>query len=139
MIKEFIDLWEENKAELEGYFKTTVQSEYDDYADLVRLVVEKIINKREEDYIENKYDIGKMTIIDHGDYQGTILFIIPEDIYQPSNYEYIYTSVGYGSCSGCDTLQSISGYDDELPNEQQVSDYMTLCLHLIQKFKRMGE
>lgn len=41
--------------------------------------------------------------------------------------------------SGCDTLMAISGYSDELPNEEQVKDYMTLALHLVQKLKRLKD
>ena len=45
----------------------------------------------------------------------------------------------YGSCSGCDTLLGINEYEDGLPNEEQVKDYMTLCLHLIQKLKPLTD
>jgi hypothetical protein len=51
------------------------------------------------------------------------------------------TEVGYGSCTVCDTLQSIQwdDYDyedpDKEPTEGQVKDYMTLCLHLIQQMR----
>ena len=53
--------------------------------------------------------------------------------------DYVYTNTYYGSCSGCDTLQAISGYDDGLPNEEQVKDYMQLALNLLQKCKRFEE
>jgi hypothetical protein len=43
--------------------------------------------------------------------------------------------VGYGSCSGCDTLQGISDYSHAAPNEKQIDDYMTLALHIVQGFK----
>ena len=76
-----------------------------------------------------------MTVVDDGDYQGTEIFIMPLDEYQPDIENYIYTHTYYGSCSGCDTLQHISMYDDELPNEVQIQDYMELALHLLQKCK----
>jgi hypothetical protein len=84
-------------------------------------------------------DVCRETLhcIDDGDYQGTLLFLIPEDTYQPDNYYYV--KVEYGSCSGCDTLESIRDYDSDTPNDEQVKDYMTLCLHIIQKFKKLGE
>ena len=42
------------------------------------------------------------------------------------------TYVGYGSCSGCDTLQGIQGWDDDrLPTEAQINDYMMLCKDII--------
>lgn len=77
-----------------------------------------------------------MTVIDDGDYQGTQIFVIPLDTYQPNVTDYIVTNTYYGSCSGCDTLKSINSYDyDELPNEEQIEDYMQLALHLLQKCK----
>ena len=74
-----------------------------------------------------------MTIIDDGDYQGTQIFIIPLNTYQPNVKDYVYTNTYYGSCSGCDTLQAISYYDRELPSETQIKEYMQLALHLLQK------
>ena len=47
--------------------------------------------------------------------------------------------VGYGSCSGCDTLEGIRHYNDDKPTEEQVRDYMTLALHIVQGMKRMGD
>lgn len=74
-----------------------------------------------------------MTVIDNGDYQGTQIFLIPLKTYQPSVEDYVYTNTYYGSCSGCDTLEAINEYDDDLPREDQVSDYMILALHLLQR------
>jgi hypothetical protein len=81
------------------------------------------------------FDIDKMRVIDDGHYQGTKIFIIPKDTYQPSINDYITTHTYYGSCSGCDTLQSICEYDEGLPTEEQVKRYMTLALHLVQKLR----
>ena len=133
MITEIIKKWEENKLKLEEYFKTTKQEQYTDYKTIVQKIFELIINTSEDNY-EN-FAIGKMTVIDDGHYQGTQIFIIPKDTYQPSAEDYIVTDTYYGSCSGCDTLQRISSYDDGLPSESQVKDYMTLALHLVQKMR----
>ena len=132
MIQIFIDAWNERKNELEEYFKTTPMDKYDSYEDLVKLVFEKVVNPEMPiDYLT--YDIDRMTVIDDGHYRGTLLFLIPRKTYQPSVDEYIYTSVYYGTCSACDTLQSITGYCyDGLPSEVQVADYMILCLHLLE-------
>lgn len=40
--------------------------------------------------------------------------------------------------SGCDTLFSISQYDWGLPTGEKVEEYMTLCLHLVQRMKSLG-
>ena len=133
MIKEFVEKWEKNKNELEQYFRKTRQKEYQDYETLVKLLFKFIINNGEYDI--NKYDIEDIKIIDDGSYQGTEIFILHKDTYQPSVEEYVYTYVYYGSCSCCDTLQSINNYNNDIPTENQIKDYMTLELHLLQKCK----
>jgi hypothetical protein len=135
MIPEIIKQWEDNKHLLEEYFRTTPQSEYSSYYKIVTKLFELVIT----DYDEySTFDISRMTVINDGDYQGTLIFIIPNDNYQPSVRDYVMTDTYYGSCSGCDTLQAISSYDDDLPNDEQVRDYMMLALHLVQKIKRLS-
>lgn len=134
MDKKIISLWDKNKCKLKEYFTTTNQSEYDNYLKLVELIVAKILNN-EDDCDDSNYDIDNITMIDDGNWQGTLIFLIPKKTYQPSVYEYLVTYVYYGTCPGCDILQSIYGYESGLPNEEQINDYMTLCLHLIQRMK----
>lgn len=129
MIIEMVKQWEENKSKLEDWFKSTNSDEFS-YSSIVVKLFETCF----EDF-----DIDKMTTIDDGNYQGTFIFIIPKNTYQPCVSEYVVTDTYYGSCSGCDTLESISGYSNELPSEGQVKDYMTLALHLVQKLKVLGE
>ena len=135
MITELVKQWEENKHKLEEYFKTTKQDEYDSYETIVKKVFEICIPEA-TDY--SGWALDKMTVIDDGDYEGTQIFIIPTDTYQPSVEDYVMTDTYYGSCSGCDTLQAISGYDYDLPTDEQVKEYMTLALHLVQKLKRLN-
>lgn len=132
MIKEFCLAWEKNKEKLKEYFRTTEQRVYDHYEDLVKLLFDIVINPSIED---NYYwfDTKNILVIDDGDYQGTQVFILHRNKYQPSVEDYVYTNVCYGSCSYCDTLQGIHGYESGLPDEQQVEDYMSLCLHLLQR------
>jgi len=127
MIKEYVQYWDKNKNLLDGYFKTHDQRDYSDYLDLVKLLFEIVINP---DIPTRAFDLSKITVIDDGDYQGTQIFIIPADTYQPNVSEYVYTNTYYGSCSGCDTLQGIQSYG--LPDENQIKDYMILCLQLLQ-------
>jgi hypothetical protein len=134
MIKEVVKQWEENKHKLEEYFKTTKQEEYSSYGNIVKKIFELCITKANE---YDNWDIENMTRIDNGDYQGTEIFIIPSTTYQPSIEDYITTHTYYGSCSGCDTLQAISSYDDDLPTEEQLKEYLTLALHLVQKMKML--
>ena len=138
MIKEFVDKWDKYKNDLEDYFRTTEQREYSCYKEIVIAVFEKVINK-DIDFDIDKFDTEHICEIDDGDYQGTQIFILHKDSYQPSIEEYVYTNTYYGSCSGCDTLLCISGYDDGLPSEEQVEDYMRLALHLLQKCKYLED
>ena len=133
MDNRIIRLWDEYKGLLEQHIKQTNQEEIE-YEFLVKLIVKEIINRG-----EIEYDADKITVIDNGDYQGTQIFIIPRDIYQPEAEWYLVTYAEYGSCSGCDTIIGIKGYEGGLPDEEQVKDYMTLCLHLIQRMKPLYE
>ncbi len=142
MIPELIQQWEENKEKLREYFKSHKQDLYSDYEEIVKLcftIACPLFNPNDTYSSLDNFDIGKMTVIDNGDYQGTQLFIIPRETYQPCFSDYIITHNEYGSCSGCDILQAIAGYDYGLPTDSQVEDYMTLCLHIIQRAKRLIE
>lgn len=129
MIQEIIKQWEEKKHKLESYFRTTKQSEYcNSYKQILEKIFELVIDG---------YSADKITEIDNGDYQGTLIFLIPFDTYQPDFEDYLITNTYYGSCSGCDTLQGISSYDSNIPNEEQIKDYMMLSLHLIQRLQKL--
>lgn len=131
MDKELIRRWEEGKPAIREAFEATHP---DAYVDVVRAVVSVIGG---EEYEGVTLDPERIHAIDDGDYQGTLVFVIGAKGYQPS--EYWYVSVGYGSCSGCDTLQSIRDYGNENPTADQVDQYMTLALHIVQGLKKMGE
>ena len=103
----------------------------DAYIDIVKAVVDVI--KGEGTYGEP--DATRIHQIDDGDYQGTLVFVIAGGGYQP--WEYWYVKVGYGSCSGCDTLEGIRSYSNNPPTKEQVDTYMTLALHIVQGFKSM--
>lgn len=135
MITEIVKQWEDNKHKLEEYFKTTSQSEYGSYRKIVIKIFELCLAENDE---HDGFNIERMTVIDDGHYQGTQIFIVPKNTYQPYVSDYIMTNTYYGSCSGCDTLQGICGYSDELPDEDQVKNYMLLALHLVQKLKWLG-
>ena len=128
MIPEFVTAWDRRKGEVEAKIKA---KHPESYGELVRWVVE-ILN---DDASYQSPDPERIVEIDHGEYQGTLVFVIAEDGYQPSTYWAV--RVYYGSCSGCDTLQSISGYSDDLPTDVQVADYMTLALHVLQGIRLM--
>lgn len=126
MIQKFVDKWDANKDKLREQFATAAVPER--YIDIVREVV-KILNDDDED---GSLDPERIHAIDDGHYQGTLLFVIGATGYQPDTYWAV--SVSYGSCSGCDTLQSIrdDGPYDAPPTESQINDLMTLALHIVQ-------
>lgn len=139
MIQEFVLAWEKNKSKLEEYIRTHKMGTYISYQSLTKLLFDIVINPERAGYHE-PFDTEGILSIDDGDYQGTLIFILHENTYQPSTNNYVYTSVYYGSCSGCDVLQSIHFYDyDAFPSKEQVSDYMELLLHILQNCHYMKE
>ncbi len=127
MIQELVKRWDAKKADLrDKYSKKRPGS----YGDIVKDVVQLVTS--EGKYGDYNLDPERITLIDHGDYQGTELFIIPEKGYQPSRFWFV--KVGYGSCSGCDTLQSIQGWSDQI-SQQELDGTMTLALHILQAIK----
>lgn len=104
------------------------------YNDLVTRLINVLAGAKDGD---DSPDPARITVIDHGHYQGTLLFVIASADYQPSVYWSIF--VDYGSCSGCDTFEHIRGYSDEPPTPSQVNDYWTLMLHMVQQMRPIGE
>jgi len=129
VIQEFVDRFMAKKPELEAKFREAHPS---GYIDIVKAVVEVVTTNQYYDI-----DPSRIHTIDDGDYQGTLLFVIAAKGYQPSDYWSVFVS--YGSCSGCDTLQAIHDYGSDAPTDDQVSQYMTLALHIVQGLKKIGE
>ena len=137
MIKYCVEKWDENKDLLRSVLNNNKllnhvlnrndddPLEYLEYKDLVKLTVMFILND------ENEWNVNKIKEIDDGDYQGTLLYLIPEDTYQPNSSEYLMTFVEYGSCSACDTLQTIQCYLDVRSRDKSIDDLMNLCKDLI--------
>lgn len=128
MLKIIVEKWNKNKQKLEKVFREDNSSTFNncEYLDLVKLAFNTILNDK-----ETLLDIEGITEIDNGDYQGTLLYLIPFNTYHPSEYEYLMTYVGYGSCSGCDTLQAIQDWGEDKLSEQQISDFMELCKDIL--------
>ena len=119
MLKYCVDQWEKNRENLrEALEQFDFDKDYISYKVLMSLIITHIL--------EDKWDSEDFTTIDDGDYQGTLLFVIPERCYQPNAGNYLMTYVEYGSCSCCDTMLAILGSDT------MVEDLMTLALHMIQ-------
>lgn len=129
MIQEFVDRFMAAKPRLMEEFSA---HHPEDYKEIVRAVVTALNGEAGWGP-----DPDRIHQIDDGDYQGTLVFVIAAQGYQPSDYWYV--KVGYGSCSVCDTLQAISSYSSEPPTAEQARDYWTLALHIVQGMKKMGD
>lgn len=128
MIQEFVDKFMASTNDLKVYFKENTPAHYED---IVKAVV-NILNDVDE---YESPDPERIHEIDDGDYQGTLLYLIAANSYQPSKYWFV--KVNYGSCSGCDTLQDIQSSGNF--GEPQIEDYMTLALHIVQGLKELPE
>ena len=130
MIQDFVDIFISKKDTL------FVDEHPQSYGAIVQTVIETIA----ADGLESGYgapDPTRIHEIDDGDYQGTLLYVIAANGYQPSTYWSV--KVSYGSCGGCDTLQGI--HDDggwlDKPTPTQATDYQTLALHIVQSLREI--
>jgi hypothetical protein len=135
MEKEIIERWERGKENLRNYLSThSIWDNCSSYNELVYVLIKECLNYSTDEGFSTKF-----TCIDDGDYQGTQLFILHYDTYQPNANDYYIFDNEYGSCSGCDTLLGIIGYEyDVIPDENMVNQLMTLCLHMVQRMKRIS-
>lgn len=136
MIQKFVDHWMANKSVAEEAFRKEFPGDYDGIVSTVMGIL------AESDDYYGAPDPSRITRIDHGDYQGTILFVVGAKGYQPSTYWAV--KVGYGSCSGCDTLKHVRelrGWSEEGPpvTDEQVKQLMTMALHVVQGLKEIGD
>jgi hypothetical protein len=130
MIQPFVDEFMAKRGDIAESFAKKFP---EDYGEIVHTVVTALKDVKIDYY---HMDPDRIHIIDDGDYQGTLLFIIASDEYQPNVYWYV--PVSYGSCSCCDTLQAIymdGDSDSEGSTPEQVKDLMTLALHIVQGLK----
>ena len=126
MIKYCLEKWNQNYKNLEEIYRNGTGWNGCNYIDIVYVVTKFILGE--------DWDANHITQIDNGDYQGTLLFLIPKKTYQPSESEYLMTFVNYGSCSGCDTLldiQSWGDYDDVYLDEKQIKGFMWLSKDIV--------
>ena len=130
MIPTIVARFDAKRPDLLALFKA---KHPEDYLDIVKTVVSTVTSP--DNYGECNLDPERITMIDHGEYQGTLVFVIAAKGYQPSVYW--ATECSYGSCSGCDTLEAIRAYPDGPVSDEQANDYLTLALHLVQKMEQL--
>lgn len=134
MIKFCVEQWDKNCERLRAHLAERTDLAECSYEDLVKAVVQYIFNDEEATWRDVTWDHEKITEIDNGDYQGTLLFLVPRDTYQPCANEYLMTFVEYGSCCGCDTLQCLQcGFDyNTKASNDSINKFMDLCKDLVQ-------
>lgn len=133
MIKDFLERFESAKPTLLAGFKT---AHPENYKAIVAAVVEAVRPTGDHAYDWESPDPARIHEIDDGYYQGTLVYVIAAGGYQPSDYWYV--KVGYGSCSGCDTLEGIREYSSDAPSDEQAAQYLVLATHIVQGLKKMG-
>lgn len=141
MIKEFVERFDANRANLreafKAYHKTMGEDSFTfdeweiEYKDIVKEVV-KVLCTNNSWYDP---DPDRIYEIDDGDYQGTLVYVIAETGYQPCNYWYV--KVDYGSCTGCDSLIRAVECNDSV--DGTLDDIMLLALHIVQGLREMEE
>jgi hypothetical protein len=132
MIQNFVDRFLEKESSVKDLLS---KAHPESYKDLIKMTISSITA---EEYGEPCPDPERIVEIDHGEYQGTLVYVIAEKGYQPCNYYYV--KVSYGSCSVCDTLQDIQNHDwDKKPDKDQIQKYWTLMLHIVQALKQMNQ
>ena len=132
MIEEFVKYWEAHKDNLKLWFEgKLVDGEEPTYKDIVVAIVDNVFNADDDNYASFSTDVVEL---DDGDYQGTKIFIIHRDAYEPDLDDYYYTSDYYGSCGGCDTLLRI--YETVQDDKEKVKLLMNVALNLLQRFHK---
>jgi hypothetical protein len=134
MITEYRKVFEANEAELVERYTANAPSSYNE---IVKDVIQLLHNNIKEYGTVPKPDPNRIILIDHGDYQGTLLFVIGQTGYQPSTYLSVY--IGYGSCSGCDAFQDIEygrSYDSET---DRAKGFVSLANDVVNGLKIIGE
>jgi hypothetical protein len=125
MIERFVKRFDAARETLKAKYLAEPPSSYDD-------IVKDVVGIVSDPEVDSDPDVDRIVKVDHGDYQGMLLFVIGGSGYQP--HSYWVTDVSYGSCSGCDTLQRINDMTDR---DEAAGDCVTLALHLVQSMKQV--
>jgi len=125
VIKKFVNRFINGKDDLRKRYVDAIPAGYDD-------IIKDVIKMVSDDEDDHTPDSERIHEIDDGDYQGTLIFVIGEKGYQPSAYWVV--SMSYGSCSVCDTFQSIVDDNDK---EDRADDLVSLALHVVQSLKEV--
>lgn len=119
-----VNKWNANKDYLRETFMKMDELEYSlFYHDLMNLVVKCILNRGQNKM--ERYNEKTVEINLGSGYEGDLLFVIlPEQDWGGTD-AVLVSSIGYGSCALCDTLEGI--WESKGNKKQKVDDLMNLC------------
>lgn len=100
------------------------------YSALLKSLIEAISSG--DDYTSNEPDPKRIQVVNFGDYQGTLVAVIGARGYQP--YQHWVVSIGYGSCSACDSLQGAVGYMED-GSPEDMDSLCRIALHIVQSLR----
>jgi hypothetical protein len=128
MIQKYIDRFIEQEKKI----KEEIGNKLDridmyDYKDFAKWVIELISFKEDDPSSES------METFILGAYQGDFIFFMHDGWYCPDKVWIM--SCSFGSCSGCDTLESIR--NDGLSDKEKIRAYSILMLNLIESLKEI--
>lgn len=129
MIQKFVDAYIKHKDTI---LKRILETEEYNYEKILKITLEEIVKENPGEFGQWP-DPEKITVVDYGEYQGHLLFIIGGDGYQTS--QYWHTNTHYGSCSGCDMLEDIKW---SMKEEEMRLGIQSICLHLVQRMKELN-
>lgn len=125
MIGRFVRAFEEARPALAEKWKAEPPGSYEDIVAGTIATVRSKVSGRE-------IPAEKVHAIDDGEYQGTLLFLVPQETYQPCTYWYVFVS--YGSCSGCDTMEWIGTQEEK----ERTEHFLTLAYDVVRGLKRIS-
>lgn len=132
MILDFVEQWERKKHLIEESYATKKPETYKDLVVELIKILDEPMKKYKERY-ESCYkqfkgeciDTSEIHEIDFGGGAGDLVYLF----FSKNRRTYWETTIEYGSCSFCDSLEQATS----------VEDYMTLTLHLLQHLKEIDD
>jgi len=128
VIQRFVDAWERCKKPLRLFFQEKPGS-YDDVVVAVLSAMRLAVPEGERIHFP---DPACTTVIEGVGYQGVSVYVLRTS--EGDDPEW-YVRVGYGTCSHCDTLDSIEYGDTPESREASIDQCMTLALHIVQNIR----
>ena len=131
MIQEFVDRFMLRRESLRAVFARRHPERYKQIVEMVIATIAK------DEYGEHTLDPSRIyEITNETTCTSDTLFVIAGDCFT----SFWAVKIFYGTCAECDILAGIRDYDEDedKPSEEQVKDYMTLALHIVQGLVAIG-